>query len=115
MLPSGAAAGPSVRPPLIFAVRVKSSSSFAPGGTTASPVGAGASAAARRNEERPTASRDAKTVRMRTSRWENSREDAAYRRGSDFSSRKAAAMEKNGARSPGDAARETINKNGGSR
>src|SRR5687767_2936675 len=33
MLPSGATAGPSVRPPSIGAERVNSSSSFAPGGT----------------------------------------------------------------------------------
>src|SRR5262249_17601335 len=44
MEPSGAHAGPSVRPPLIFAARVKTSSSFAPCGTMASPVGAGTSA-----------------------------------------------------------------------
>src|SRR5262249_48101910 len=35
------AAGPSVRPPLRGAVRVKSSSSRAPGGTMRSPVGGG--------------------------------------------------------------------------
>src|SRR4051812_38527712 len=45
MEPSGAQAGPSVRPPSIFAERVKSSSSLAPLGTMASPVGAGVSSA----------------------------------------------------------------------
>src|SRR4051794_30083379 len=38
MLPSGATAGPSVRPPWIGAERVNSSSSFAPGGTMGFPV-----------------------------------------------------------------------------
>src|SRR5262245_52355936 len=46
MLPSGATAGPSVSPPLIFAVRVKSFSSFASAGTIESPVGFGTSAKA---------------------------------------------------------------------
>src|SRR5688572_27738122 len=45
MLPSGAAAGPSVNPPLIFAVRVNKSSSLASGATMVSPVGGGTSAA----------------------------------------------------------------------
>src|ERR671933_339599 len=45
MLPSGAAAGPSVRPPLIGAVRVNRRSSRASGETMAAPVGRGRSAA----------------------------------------------------------------------
>src|SRR5436189_2004129 len=47
MLPSGAAAGPSVRPPVIGAVRVNSRSSLAPGGTMPLPEGSGVSSAAR--------------------------------------------------------------------
>src|ERR1051326_5269956 len=45
MDPSGAHVGPSVRPLLIFAVRVNSFSSFAPAGTTALALGAGTSSA----------------------------------------------------------------------
>src|SRR5262245_33559414 len=71
MEPSGAAAGPSVRPPLILAVRVKRSSSLAPSGTISSPVGLGTSASANAAGERTKTSRDARTVRIRASRWDS--------------------------------------------
>src|SRR5438034_9811443 len=61
MLPSGATAGPSVRPPEIGALRVKRSSSFASGSTMAAPVGRGVSATA----EDATSPHSAATARKR--------------------------------------------------
>src|SRR5262249_20469441 len=103
MLPSGAAAGPSVSPPWILALRVNNLSSLASGGTMLSPVGLGSSADA--YEERPMKQHRAKAVKRMEApegfgNWDlgisdlkseygtqirNPKSPSAYRCGGDFS------------------------------